>query len=249
MTDSLFQVTFLSLFPEMFPGPLGYSLAKKALDKNIWKMNLLNIRDYAKGTNSHLIDDKAYGGGSGMVMRPDVLGNAIDSAMIASKTSDIIYMSPRGKKLDQKLVENIKSRKNIIIICGRFEGIDERIIEEYNIEEISIGDFVLSGGEIAAMTLIDAVVRLLPGVIENTNTLTEESFSNVNTPGLLEYPLYTRPTNWKERIVPEVLLSGNHQNISLWKKQKSEEITKIKRPDLWELYLKRDKSTTFPKSN
>ncbi len=236
MTNILFKATILTLFPEMFPGPLGYSLAKRALDNNIWQLDLINIRDYALGAKGHLIDDKAYGGGSGMVLRADVIGPAIEKAIEQSGSKNIIYMSPRGKTLDQTLVKKLVEKQNIIILCGRFEGIDERVIEEYNIEEISVGDYILSGGEIASMSMIDACVRLLPGVIENTNTLTEESFVSDNIAGLLEYPLYTRPENWKERIVPPVLTSGNHEKIAEWKKEQSKAITKERRPDLWQKY-------------
>jgi tRNA (guanine37-N1)-methyltransferase len=236
MIDPLFKVCILTLFPEMFPGPLGYSLAKKALDNNIWQLDLINIRNYALGSKGHLIDDKPYGGGSGMVLRADVIAPAIDKAIENTDSKNIIYMSPRGRTLDQSLVKDLVARKNLVIICGRFEGIDERIIEEYNIEEISVGDYILSGGEIACMALIDSCLRLLPGVIENINTLEEESFISDNIAGLLEYPLYTRPESWRERRVPSVLTSGNHSNVADWKKEKSQEITKERRPDLWKKY-------------
>jgi tRNA (guanine37-N1)-methyltransferase len=216
----------------MFPGPLGYSLAGQALQKNIWKCNVVDIKNFGK-TKHHNVDDEPYGGGNGLVMRADVLGDAIDEAKKISGSNKIYYMSPRGKPFNQALAHEIINEKNIIILCGRFEGIDERVIDEYNAVEISMGDFVLSGGEIAAMAVLDSCVRLLPGVLNNRDTLEEESFSlSGEMKNLLEYPLYTRPPVWRDREVPEVLLSGNHAKIKSWKLQKAQEVTATKRPDL-----------------
>jgi tRNA (guanine37-N1)-methyltransferase len=233
----LFNVTILSLFPEIFPGPLNLSIAGKALSKEIWQLQTLNIRDFA--TDKHVtVDEKPFGGGTGMVMRADVLGNAIEHSIQLTGCKKIIYMSPRGKVFTQEKARELITYPQITILCGRYEGIDERVIEEYNIEEISIGDFILSGGEIAALTVIDACVRLLPGVIEKKSALTEESFGDSSEySGLLEYPLYTRPSNWKDKNVPEVLLSGHHQAINKWRLTQAQEITKARRADLWEKYL------------
>lgn len=228
MTAPLFHVTILSLFPEMFPGTLQYSLAGQGLTKGLWSYEVINIRDF--GISKHKnVDDEPYGGGNGLVMRPDVIGEALDS-ILKENRADIYYMSPRGKPLNQRLVKQIVEKKNIIILCGRFEGIDERLIEEYNAIEISLGDFVLSGGEVAAMAMLDACIRLIPGVLANQDTLVEESFSDAD--GLLEYPLYTRPAKWRNRCVPEVLLSGNHQKIREWRHEQSQKITEQRRPDL-----------------
>lgn len=226
----IFKATILTIFPEMFPGPLGYSLAGNALKKGIWDIDIIDIRDF--GLTKHKnVDDEPYGGGSGMVMRADVLGAALDKAIEASGSNIIYYMSPRGKVLNQSLAGKIIEEKNIIILCGRFEGIDERVIHEYNVREISIGDFILSGGEIAAFAMLDACIRLLPGVLGNPKTLSEESFG-IGDSNLLEYPLYTRPEIWRGNKVPEVLLSGNHTKIEEWRKDQSREITKNRRPEL-----------------
>lgn len=229
------KFNIFTIFPEMFPGPLGHSLAGKALEAGLWSYETINIRDYAEDKHK-TVDDTPFGGGAGMVMRPDVLGKAIEAnTTVASK---IIYMSPRGKMLNQQKSYELLKNKEISIICGRFEGIDERVIEEYNIEEISIGDYILSGGEIAAITLMDSCIRLIDGVIGNNLTLNEESFGqNADYAGLLEYPLYTRPSKWKNRHVPEVLLSGNHAKINQWRLLQSQEITKERRNDLWETYI------------
>ena len=219
--------TILTLFPEMFPGSLGLSLAGKALGNGIWGYEAVNIRDYA--TDKHqTVDDSPYGGGTGMVMRPDVLAAAIDAT---SQKQRWIYMSPRGKPLTQDMVVSLSKEPSIGILCGRYEGVDERILEAYSIEEISIGDYILSGGEMAALTLMDACIRLLPGVIS------KESFAQTSEyTGLLEYPLYTRPSNWQGRAVPGELLSGNHQEIAAWRLRQSQAITKKRRPDLWQQY-------------
>ncbi len=225
----------LTLFPEMFPGPLNYSLAGKALDSGKWSFSTVNIRDYAEDKHG-TVDDICYGGGTGMVMRPDILGNAIDKNI--GKNSKLLYMSPRGKIFNQnKAYELVNSPEDIVIICGRYEGIDQRIIDKYEIEEVSMGDFVLSGGEIAALMLMDACIRLLPGVISKGEALNEESFGkNKEYAGLLEYPLYTRPSEWDGYKVPDVLLSGNHEKIAAWRLAQAQEITKKRRPDLWRLY-------------
>jgi len=221
-----------TLYPELFPGPLNSGLYKKALDKKIWSLEIVNIRDYAKDKHK-TVDDTPFGGGSGMIMRADVLANSLNKN-ISNKTEPVIYLSPKGKKFDQNYAKKI-SNKNINIICGHFEGTDERILETRNIEEISIGDFVLSGGEIGAFVVIDTVVRLLSGVIGNPNSLFEESFER----NLLEYPQYTKPQKWEEKEVPGVLLTGDHKKIKDWRLAQSEDITRRRRPDLWEKYKKR----------
>lgn len=232
MNSKSLHVTILTIFPEMFPSTLGYSLAGRALKKGIWSYEVINIRDFGV-TRHHNVDDEPYGGGNGLVMRADVLSGALDAALSTNPDADIYYMSPRGIPLKQSLVREMACKKNIIILCGRFEGIDERVIEEYNVTEISLGDFVLSGGEVAAVALLDACIRLIPGVLANQSTLVEESFSEIESDGLLlEYPLYTRPAIWRERCVPEVLLSGNHQDIKEWRKAEAIKITATRRPDL-----------------
>ena len=220
------NVKILTIFPEIFPGFLGTSLTGRALKDGIWNMEAVNIRDYAFDKHGS-VDDTPCGGGAGMIMRPDVLGNAIDHNYKGGK---IIYMSPRGQVLTQQKVHELSKEDNLTIICGRFEGIDERVLEEYNIEELSIGDYILTGGEQAAMIMLDAVVRLLPNVLGNAASTENESFEN----GLLEYPQYTRPIVWKNRKVPEVLLSGHHENVAKWQKEKALQITKERRPDLLE---------------
>jgi tRNA (guanine37-N1)-methyltransferase len=229
---SKFHVTILTLFPEMFPGPLGYSLAGRALRNGIWSMDVINIRDF--GITKHKnVDDVACGGGNGLVMRPDVLGNALDDVLQKIPRAKIYYPSPRGKLLNQEVSWNLSEEKNIIILCGRFEGIDERIIEEYNVQQISVGDYILSGGEVAAMAILDSVVRLIPDVISNQETLKEESFE-LESEGmkLIEHPLYTKPIVWRGREVPKILLSGNHPGIRKWKISESIKITKVKNKNL-----------------
>ena len=227
-----FHVTFLTIFPEIFPGPLGFSLAGKALKQNIWSYQVINIRDF--GLTKHKnVDDQPFGGGNGLIMRPDVLGKALDYALEKHPSSQIYYPSPRGNLLNQQYVKRILNKKNVIILCGRFEGIDERIIDEYNIAEISIGDYILSGGEVAALAILDSIIRLLPGVMINSETINSESFEEDGEfAGLLECPLYTRPSEWKNRKVPDILLSGDHRKIKDWKYKQSELITKKRRPDL-----------------
>ena len=228
----LLTVKILTIFPEIFPGPLGISLLGAGLKKSIWSLEIINIRDFGL-TKHHTIDDEPFGGGCGMVMKPDVLSDAIEYAKNPMLSPKILYTSPRGVAFNQLHAAEISTSKEIIIICGRFEGIDERIIEEYNALEISLGDFVLSGGEVAALAILDASVRLIPGILANQDTLKEESFCNYKNIGtLLEYPQYTRPAIWNGRKVPEVLLSGNHQQIKDWRLNRSIEITKKQRPDL-----------------
>ncbi|MFY9590327.1 tRNA (guanosine(37)-N1)-methyltransferase TrmD [Rickettsia endosymbiont of Halotydeus destructor] len=230
---SLLHASILTVFSEMFPGPLGLSLAGQALQKNIWSYDVINIRDF--GITKHKnVDDEAYGGGDGLIMRPDVLGAAIDYGLSLNPGSKIYYPSPRGKLFNQSLAREMIQQDKMIILCGRYEGIDERVIEEYNITEISVGDYILSGGEVAALTILDCLIRLLPGVLINQNTLSSESFEqNGEFGGLLECALYTRPENWRGRKVPDVLLSGNHRLINEWKRQESIKVTKSRRPDLF----------------
>ena len=220
-----------TLYPELFPGPLGSGLYKRALDKKIWSLEVVNIRDYA--TDKHkTVDDTPFGGGSGMLMRADVIANSLDKN-ISDKNEPIIYLSPKGRKFDQTYAKKILN-KNINIICGHFEGVDERLMETRNIEEISIGDYVLSGGEIGAFVVIDTIVRLIPGVLGNPSSLAEETFER----NLLEYPQYTKPQKWEKKEVPEVLLTGDHNKIKDWRSTQSEDITRRRRPDLWKKYKK-----------
>ena len=223
------NVKILTIFPEIFPGFLGTSLTGKALDEGIWRLEAVNIRNYAFDKHGS-VDDTPCGGGAGMIMRPDVLGTAIEHNYTGGK---IIYMSPKGKPLTQAKVHELSREENLTIICGRFEGIDERVIEEYGIEEISIGDYILTGGEQAAMIMLDAVVRLLPGVLGNAASTENESFEQ----NLLEYPQYTRPIEWKGRKVPDILMSGHHENIAKWQRQQALQITRTRRPDLLEKIL------------
>ena len=221
----------LTLYPELFPGPLGVGLYKKAMDKKIWSLEVVNIRDYA--TDKHkTVDDTPFGGGTGMLMRADVIANSLDKN-ISNKDEPIIYLSPKGKKFDQIFAKKILD-KNINIICGHFEGVDQRLLETRNIEEVSIGDFVLSGGEIGAFVVIDTIVRLIPGVLGNSNSLTEETFERY----LLEYPQYTKPQKWETKDVPYVLLTGDHVKIKDWRLSQSKDITRRRRADLWEKYKK-----------
>lgn len=234
--NPLFSATILSIFPEIFPGPLGFSIAGQALQKSIWSLDLIDIKEF--GITKHKnVDDIQYGGGNGLVMRPDVLGCALDKAIETSGSKKIYYFSPRGKPFTQSLAREIVEQKNVIFLCGRFEGIDERVIDEYNATEISVGDFVLSGGETAALVVLDACVRLIPGVLANSDTLVEESFATEGVlKGLLEYPLYTRPALWKGREVPDILVSGDHAKVQAWRIAEAKKVTQNKRPDLWEKY-------------
>jgi tRNA (guanine37-N1)-methyltransferase len=221
--------TVLTIFPEMFPGPLGASLAGKALAAGVWALETVDIRDFA-GDKHGTVDDAPFGGGPGMVMRPDVVDAALES--VADRPGPLVFVSPRGRRLEQSMVEAYAAEPGITILCGRYEGVDERVIEARNLEEVSLGDFVLSGGEPAALVLIDAIVRLLPGVVGEAASLSEESFAR----DLLEYPHYTRPAEWRGRTVPEVLTSGHHERIRAWRLQQAEDITRRRRPDLWARY-------------
>ena len=227
----MWNATVLSLFPEMFPGTLGSSLAGKALKNGLWNLNKINIRDFANNKNGK-VDDVPFGGGHGMVINPEVLDKALKS--VSAYEGPRIYLSPRGKKFDQTIARNLSREKGAVFICGRYEGVDERFLIHNDVTEVSVGDFILSGGEIGAQLIIDATVRLLPNVIGNSLGLVEESFEN----NLLEYPLYTYPRVWNNIEVPEVLLSGDHQKIKMWKIKMSENLTKSKRPDLWSKYIK-----------
>jgi tRNA (guanine37-N1)-methyltransferase len=229
------RATVLTIMPDMFPGPLGLSLAGKALIEEKWSLATIDIRDFA--TDKHRsVDDTPAGGGAGMVMRADIAAAAIDAARgMMPPASPTIYLSPRGRPLTESRVRALSEGEGAILLCGRFEGIDERLLEAREIEELSIGDYVLSGGELAAMVLIDACVRLLPGVASNEASLAEESFAA----GLLEYPHYTRPRDWEGRPIPDVLLSGDHDKISKWRIEQAEALTKSRRPDLWEKLRKR----------
>ena len=220
----------LTIFPEMFPGPLAHSLAGKARADGVWSLETVDIRDFA--TDRHrTVDDTPFGGGPGMVMRADVL----DAALAANAAAGVatIYFTPRGKPLTQRRVHELAAQRLAVMICGRFEGVDQRLVEDRGIEEVSLGDFVLSGGEPAAIALIDACVRLLPGVVGDDASLAEESFES----GLLEYPHYTRPQLWHGREVPAVLLSGHHEKIRAWRRGEAERITRERRPDLWARYV------------
>ena len=227
----MWQSKVFTLYPEIFPGPLAKGLFGKALKKKLWDMKVVNIRDAA--TDKHkTVDDTPYGGGSGMLLKADVLANSLDQ----NKTDGerIFYLSPKGKKFDQNFAEELSKEKSVSLICGHFEGVDERVLSTRNIEEISIGDYVLSGGETAALVVFDSILRLLPGVLGNEKSVDDESFQN----GLLEYPQYTKPQIWEEKSVPEVLLSGDHNKIKDWRLSQSEAITRDRRPDLWQKYKK-----------
>ena len=223
------QIKVFTLFPDIFPGFLQYSLTGRAMHEGKWSLDTVNIRDYALDKYGS-VDDTPCGGGAGMIMRADVLGRAIKAEY---KGGRIIYMSPRGKPLTQSKVRELSKEDNLTIVCGRFEGIDERVLEAFSIEEISIGDYILTGGEQAALILLDSVIRVLPGVLGNQASLENESFEHL----LLEHPQYTRPIDWEGHKVPEVLLSGHHQNIADWQLEQSIEITKARRPDLYQKYL------------
>lgn len=232
------HVNILTLFPEMFPGSLGHSLSGKALDKGIWSYDCINIRDYGLGVHK-TVDDTPFGGGAGMVMRADVLESALQQVKTPGRK---IYMSPRGKPLNQALVQEISHEESLTVLCGRYEGVDQRFLDSHAFEEISIGDYVLSGGEPAALIMMDACIRLLDGVMGNTQTPDEESFSS----GLLEYPHYTKPAEWtdvhgKTYSVPDVLRSGHHKKIAAWRHEQAEDLTKTRRPDLWQSHEKSKK--------
>jgi len=225
----MWKAQVFTLYPEIFPGPLNKGLYGKALSKKIWNLKVVNIRDSAEDKHK-TVDDTPFGGGSGMLLKPDVLAKSIDQNVNIGEK--IFYLSPKGKKFDQKIAKDLAKEKYINLICGHFEGVDERILTTRNIEEISIGDFILSGGETAALVIIDSILRLLPGVIGNDMSKKDESFEN----GLLEYPQYTKPLIWEKKSVPEVLLSGDHAKIKDWRLSQSEAITRDRRPDLWQKY-------------
>ena len=227
----MWQAQVFTLYPEIFPGPLSKGLYGKALSKNLWNLNIVNIRDAAEDKHK-TVDDSPYGGGSGMLLKADVLAKSLDQNKIEGER--VIYLSPKGKKFDQNYARELSNEKSVSFICGHFEGVDERVLSTRNIEEISIGDYILSGGETATFVLIDSILRLLPGVLGNENSRVEESFEN----GLLEYPQYTKPQIWEEKAVPEVLLSGDHSKIKDWRLSQSEAITRVRRPDLWQKYKK-----------
>ena len=227
----MFQAQVFTLYPEVFPGPLSKGIYGKALTNKLWDLSVINIRDAA--TDKHkTVDDTPYGGGTGMLLKADVLANALDQKV--KKGERVFYLSPKGKKFDQKLAQDLSKEKSISLICGHFEGVDERVLKTRNIEEISIGDYVLSGGETAALVVLDSILRLLPGVLGNDKSSVNETFEN----GLLEYPQYTKPQIWEEKPVPEVLLSGDHNKIKDWRLSQSEAITRVRRPDLWQKYKK-----------
>ena len=227
----MFQAQVFTLYPEVFPGPLSKGLYGKALSNKLWDLSVINIRDAA--TDKHkTVDDTPYGGGTGMLLKADVLANALDQKV--KKGERVFYLSPKGKKFDQKLAQDLSKDKSISLICGHFEGVDERVLKTRNIEEISIGDYILSGGETAALVVLDSILRLLPGVLGNEKSSVDETFEN----GLLEYPQYTKPQIWEEKSVPEVLLSGDHAKIKDWRLSQSEAITRYRRPDLWQKYKK-----------
>ncbi len=221
------RATVLTLFPEMFPGPLGTSLAGQALQAAIWQLNTVAIREFGLGRH-RTVDDAPAGGGAGMVMRADVLGAAIDHARASEPDAPLLYLSPRGEPLNQALARELSRGPGVLLVAGRFEGVDERVIEARKMREVSIGDYVLSGGELAAMVLIDACVRLLPGVVGAADSLEQESFEA----GLLEHPQYTKPREWEGRTIPEVLLSGDHKKIAQWRHAEAERVTAERRPDL-----------------
>jgi len=227
----MWQAQVFTLYPEVFPGPLSKGLYWKALSKELWNLKVVNIRDAAEDKHK-TVDDTPYGGGSGMLLKADTLAKSLDQNKIEGDR--IIYLSPKGKKFDQLYAQELSKEKSVSFICGHFEGVDERVLSTRNIEEVSIGDYVLSGGETAAFVVIDSILRLLPGVLGNENSKMDESFEN----GLLEYPQYTKPQIWEEKAVPEVLLSGDHNKIKDWRLSQSEAITRDRRPDLWQKYKK-----------
>ena len=225
----------ITLLPQAFPGVLGESLTGRALKDGLWQLDTVDLRRFGEGKHRN-VDDTPAGGGAGMVLRPDVMGRAIDEARSTMPpAAPILYLSPRGRPFEQAMARGLATTPGITLICGRFEGLDERVIQHYGIQEVSLGDFVLTGGEIAAQALIDATVRLIPGVLGNADSTEEESFSD----GLLEHPQYTRPPEWKGHKIPDVVMSGHHGEIAKWRHAQSQEITKTRRPDLWAAYQKR----------
>ncbi|MCP4184771.1 MAG: tRNA (guanosine(37)-N1)-methyltransferase TrmD [Hyphomicrobiales bacterium] len=223
-----FLISMITLYPEMFPGSLGHSLAGRARDKGLWQLDLVALRDFGEGKHRQ-VDDTPAGGGAGMVLKPNVLAAAIDHASNVNDTRPRLLMSPRGRLLDQQYIRELAMEPGVVIVCGRFEGVDERVIEKRNLQEVSIGDYVLSGGEPAALALLDAIIRLLPGVMGNSVSGQYESHES----GTLEHPHYTRPQSFEGQEIPDILLSGNHQNIDTWRQERSVQITREKRPDLF----------------
>ena len=234
----MWTVRVFTLYPDLFPGPLVKGIYGKALEKKIWNIEVINIRDFAKDKHK-TVDDKIFGGGTGMLLKADILGESLDKNI--KKGERVFYLSPKGKKFDQKFAKDLTKEKTINLICGHFEGIDARILSTRNIEEISIGDYILSGGESASFVVLDSVLRLLPGVLGNEKSKDDESFEN----GLLEYPQYTKPQIWEKKSVPEVLLSGDHAKIKDWRLSQSKDITRRQRPDLWEKYLNNKKNEKY----
>ena len=227
----MFQAKIFTLYPEYFPGPFEIGICKKAFEKKLWDLKLINIRDYADDKHK-TVDDTPYGGGVGMLMRPDVVAKSLDANLEEKET--VYYLTPKGKIFNQNIAQDIVKKNKVNILCGHFEGVDQRVLDSRNVEEISIGDFILSGGEMATFIVLDTVLRLVPGVLGNLNSTKDESFEN----GLLEYPQYTKPQIWEKLSVPDILLSGDHNKIKSWRLSQSEAITRHRRPDLWQKYKK-----------
>jgi tRNA (guanine37-N1)-methyltransferase len=227
----MFQAKIFTLYPEYFPGPFEIGICKKAFEKKLWDLKLINIRDYADDKHK-TVDDTPYGGGVGMLMRPDVVAKSLDANLDEKET--VYYLTPKGKIFNQDIAKDIVKKNKVNILCGHFEGVDQRVLDSRNVEEISIGDFILSGGEMASFVVLDTVLRLVPGVLGNLNSTKDESFEN----GLLEYPQYTKPQIWEKLSVPDILLSGDHNKIKSWRLSQSEAITRHRRPDLWQKYKK-----------
>ena len=227
----MFQAKIFTLYPEYFPGPFEIGICKKAFEKKLWDLKLINIRDYADDKHK-TVDDTPYGGGVGMLMRPDVVAKSLDANLDEKET--VYYLTPKGKIFNQDIAKDIVKKNKVNILCGHFEGVDQRVLDSRNVEEISIGDFILSGGEVASFVVLDTVLRLVPGVLGNLNSTKDESFEN----GLLEYPQYTKPQIWEKLSVPDILLSGDHNKIKSWRLSQSEAITRHRRPDLWQKYKK-----------
>ena len=229
----MFQAKIFTLYPEYFPGPFEIGICKKAFEKKLWDLKLINIRDYADDKHK-TVDDTPYGGGVGMLMRPDVVAKSLDANLDEKET--VYYLTPKGKIFNQDIAKDIVKKNKVNILCGHFEGVDQRVLDSRNVEEISIGDFILSGGEMASFVILDTVLRLVPGVLGNLNSTKDESFEN----GLLEYPQYTKPQIWEKLSVPDILLSGDHNKIKSWRLSQSEAITRHRRPDLWQKYNKKN---------
>ena len=227
----MFKAKIFTLYPEYFPGPFEIGICKKAFEKKLWDLKLINIRDYADDKHK-TVDDTPYGGGVGMLMRPDVVAKSLDANLDEKET--VYYLTPKGKIFNQDIAKDIVKKNKVNILCGHFEGVDQRVLDSRNVEEISIGDFILSGGEMASFVVLDTVLRLVPGVLGNLNSTKDESFEN----GLLEYPQYTKPQIWEKLSVPDILLSGDHNKIKSWRLSQSEAITRLRRPDLWQKYKK-----------